>query len=341
MFRAKGVRRRNVASRRALSSIALAAVAAGTLAVTTGCGGKKKAAEAPKQVEKLTVGFTSGGHIPRIANGKASVGVWIGELGAELAFHLTADGTMHPWLVTSYRQASPTVWVYDVRKGVDFWDGHELTGADVAASWKWVGFSPGTNRGNFFKNVASITAPSKYVVRVTMKTPDATWRTVPAQFFMGVYEKTWLDAHGAHVGEPGTLLMGTGPWKPVNFNPTSGVDFVANPHYWRGAVPFKKIRVNFYTDEEGVALAARSGAIDLALSVTSPKTFARTSGGWHVTTVPTCGVGLISMPTRTPPFDDLHVRRAVAYATNRDDILAATGGTAITATDYLITPGLL
>ncbi|HET7571260.1 MAG TPA: ABC transporter substrate-binding protein [Gaiellaceae bacterium] len=313
------------------------------LAVLAACGSGKKTAtaEQPAQIAKLTVGFTSGGNIPRIANGKASVGVFIGELGAELAFHLTADGTMHPWLVTSSRQTDPTHWEYQVRKGVKFWDGNELTAADVAASWNWVGFSPGTNRGAFFKNVKSITAPSRYVVRVTMKTPDATWRTVPAQFFMGVYEKTWLDKHSAHVGEPKALIMGTGPWIPSNFNPTSGVDFRANPDYWRGAVPFKKIRVNFYTDEQGLALAARSGDIDLALSVSSPETFAKTSGGWKVTTVPTCGVGLISMPTKTPPFDDVHVRRAIAYAINREDILKATGGTAIEPTDYLITPGLL
>lgn len=347
MFRAMSLRR----PRRFASSL-LVAVAAGALVVTAASGAV--AAKKPKQIALLTVGFNGAGNVPTLGlthntSGSAAI-LGLAGLGQEFAFHLTPDGTMHPWLATGYRRLGTKGWAYSIRKGVKFWDGHELTAKDVAASWNFDGYHnvdgpvKGGTTSPFFSSVASVKATSKYVVLVTMKTPDATWRTVPSQYFMGISERSWLIAHDKTLGNPGTLMMGTGPWIPSNFNPTSGVDFTANPHYWNAKnypVPFKKIHVKFYAEEQSLALAARAGDIDFALSVGSPKTFKATSGGWPVTTAPTCGVGLLSMPTQTAPFNDIHVRRAIAYAVNKEDIVKALAGGASGPQDYLVVPSLL
>jgi peptide/nickel transport system substrate-binding protein len=350
MSRASTLQRRGRSSRRVVLSSLLVVAVAGALAVSaaTGAVTAKQA-----QIPLLNVGFNSGGNIPTIGLShqvSGSSGVWLAQLGEEQAFHLTADGVMHPWLALNYKRLGTNGWTYHIRSGVKFWDGHELTAADVAASWNFTafgdvdGFKPGARVNPFYKNVASIKATSKYHVLVTMKATDAAFRTVPSQYFAGIEERSWLIANDKNLGEPGTLMMGTGPWIPSNLNPTSGVDFTANPNYWNRKAyppPFKKIHVSFYNDEQGLALAARAGAVDFVLSVGSPKTFAATSGGWKVTTAPTCGVGIVSMPTQTAPFDDIHVRRAVAYALYRPDIIKALGGGAIGSTNYLVVPSLL
>jgi peptide/nickel transport system substrate-binding protein len=350
MSRASTLQRRGRSCRRVFLSTLVVVAVAGALAVSaaTGAVTAKQA-----QIAQLNVGYVSGGLLPTIGISNPNTpsnGVFLAQLGAELAFHLTPDGVMHPWLVMSWKRIGTAGWAYQVRPGVKFWDGHELTASDVAASWNFEGFAntagqqPGGTVRSFFKNVASIKATSKYHVLVTMKTADATWKTVPSQYFMGIFEKSFIEAHTNTLGQPGTLFVGTGPWVPSNFNPTSGVDWTANPNYWNKKthpVPFRKIHISFYTDEQSEALAARSGAIDLALNVGNPKTFQATSGGWKSTTAPTCGVGLITMPTQTEPFNDIHVRRAIAYALNRSDIIKALGGGASAPTDYLIAPSLL
>lgn len=336
-----------------LVSLLLVAVATGALAVSAATGAVKSNS-AHKQIALLNVGFNGGGNVPTLGlthntSGSAAV-LGLAGLGQEFAFHLTADGVMHPWLITNYRRIGALGWAYNVRQGVKFWDGHPLTAADVAASWNFDGWKnvDGPQKGGpaspFFGSVASIKATSKYVVLVTMKKADATWKTIPSQYFMGISERTWLIANDKTLGDPGTLMMGTGPYIPSNFNPTSGVDFTANPHYWNAKAyppPFKKIHVTFYNDEQSLALAARAGDIDIALSVGSPKTFQATSGGWPVTTAPTCGVGLLSMPTQTAPFNDIHVRRAIAYAINKPNIVKALAGGAMGPQNYMVVPSLL
>ncbi|HET7571255.1 MAG TPA: ABC transporter substrate-binding protein [Gaiellaceae bacterium] len=342
---------------RLLASSVLVAVATGALAVTAASGAvatkHKPVAKHAKQIALLRVGFNGSGNVPTIGithNVNGSSGIWLAQLGQEHAFHLTADGKMHPWLSTGYRRLGANGWAYSIRKGVKFFDGNTMTSKDVAASWNFYcfgdmdGLQPGGKVAGFCSSVKSITAPSKWVVLVTMKNADATWRTQVSQYYFGISERSWMTAHDKTMGEPGTLFMGTGPYMPTNFNPTSGVDFVANPHYWNAKKfppPFKKIHIAFYSDEQGLALAARAGDYDIALSVGSPKTFKATSGGWKVTTAATCGVGLLSMPTQTAPFNDIHVRRAIAYALNKGDIVKALAGGAMAPEDYMVVPSLL
>jgi peptide/nickel transport system substrate-binding protein len=327
----------------------LVALLAGALAASAATGSEK--ATPPKQIALVRVGFVApAAQIPTlvIRRTTGTSGYLISNLGGELAFRLTPDGKMQPWLVEAWKRIGTAGWSYRVRKGVKFWNGRELTAADVAASWNWVAYGntsgpPGTpNRWSvYFKNVESIKATSKYHVLVTMKSPDAAWKTVPTQFFMQIFEKRFIDAHDSTFGDPGTLFMGTGPWIPSNFNPASGVDWTANPRYWGRRIPFKKVRINFYTDGPSMALAARAGDIDFAhvYGAGDPKTFADTSG-WKVTTAPHCGIALITMPVHKAPFDDVHVRRAIAYAIERADILKASGVGAST-TNYMIGAGLL
>lgn len=360
MSRATNERRRAGVSRRMLVSSLVVALVTGALAVTASGATKSKLTAAQKeahraQIGQLNVGMVSGaGADPTLGTlpGVGSSIAFLIELGGENAFHLTSDGVMHPWLVTKYRRIGSVGWAYQVRKGVKFWDGHTMTAADVAGSWRlnaWGDMDSSTppagkGRSSFFKNVYSITTPSKYVVLVTMLKPDAAFRTIPSQYFTTIYEKAYFDAHKTDHGKPGVLFMGTGPYIPSNFRPTTGVDWTANPHYWNAAKyppPFKKIHVTFYADEQSEALAARAGDIDFVAAVGAPATFKATSGGWTVHTVGTCGVGMITMPTQTAPFNDIHVRKAIAYATNRADILKATGGGAVAQTNYIVARSLL
>jgi peptide/nickel transport system substrate-binding protein len=245
-------------------------------------------------------------------------------LSAELLMVIgPKDGKIHPWLATSVTQPGKAVYVYHLRHGVKFWDGTELTAADVAASWNYLRY-PGSQAAFFFTSVKTIKATAKYDVTVTLRHVDASWKWQVAGYAAPVFEKAFLEAHKGTFGQPGTLIMATGPWIPVSYDPTSSLEFKANPHWWGGKVNIQHISIKYFADETSEALAFRSGAVDIALQVDNPKAF-RSTSGLPVTSVSSCFSAYIGMETKYPPWNDVHVRRAVAYALNRTDLIKASG----------------
>ena len=219
-----------------------------------------------------------------------------------------------------------------------FWDGNELTAADVAYSLNY-NRAPGSLVDFGFASVKNITASGRYTVTVTLTHPDASWQYTPAGIQSQIFEQKFAQAHKGTYGKPGVLVMGTGPWEAVSLDPTKGAELSANPHWWGGKVPIQRIAFSFFSSDTSLALAFRAGELDLDPYILAPpKTFAATSGA-KLITAPSPNTGIFNMNTQVPPWNDIHVRRAVAYAINRADIIAANGGYA--APIYTLIPPVM
>ncbi|WP_083459605.1 ABC transporter substrate-binding protein [Jiangella muralis] len=291
-----------------------------------------------EHVAHLTVGIS--GQVPLVdpaQNIMSGMSVNINAL--ELLLQVDAEGNLEPWLASEWKQVSDTVYEYTLREGVTFWDGTELTSEDVKYSWDRMAPSSG-GTSTIFAAVAGIEAPDKYTVRVTLHQPDASWQYVPAMFYAAVYQKAHAEQAGEEFGHPATLAVGTGPWKLDSLNPTSGMELSAYEGYWGGKPPIDRVSVKFFTDNNSMALAMRAGEIDIAPGIAEPEGFVAAAGTASTYTTATCATALVSMPTQTEPWDDIHVRRAVAHAINRDDIIAATQGQAGAPLHTLISPQL-
>ena len=156
---------------------------------------------------------------------------------------------------------------------------------------------------------------------------------------MGIFEKKFFEAHKSSFGQPGTGVVGTGPWEFTSYNGTSSAELKANPHYWGGKVKIQKVSVQFFSSETSEALAFRDGEIDLAFPIDN-KAFASTAG-MKLTTVPSYAVqGDFGMNVLQKPWNNVHVRLAVAYALNRTALINAWGGYADPVYQFL-TAGLL
>jgi peptide/nickel transport system substrate-binding protein len=224
--------------------------------------------------------------------------------------------------------------VYHLRPGVKFWDGRPLTAQDVANAVNYYR-DPGSTNAFLFSSVKSVVALDKSRVAFTLKHADATFKWVPAQYSSEVFEKAFGDAHKGSLGRPGVGTMGTGPWKIVSFDPTQGLELAANDKYWGGKPQIRRISVKFFADENSMALAFRAGEIDVAPLVLGAQAFASTANT-KLISKPSCQTAIFTMNTQAPPFNDIHVRRAVAYATNRADLIKANGGYA--SPNYAIIP---
>ena len=310
-------------------------LAAGLAAGLTACSGATSTAassSANEVIPLLRAGIDS--PEPGLDMTKNINASLIDQLGLESLLKYGPQGQLEPDLATSWTQTSPVTYVYHLRQGVKFWDGHPLTATDVAYSLNY-DRGAGSELAFAFTAVKSITATSPDTVTVTLTQPQASWQYVPAEETSYVFEKQFQQAHQATFGNPGTLVMGTGPWQITSLDPTKGAEVSANPNWWGGKVPIQRISFSFYSSETSEALAFRAGEIDIDPNVSNPESFAATSGA-KLLTASACDNGFLTMNTTLPGWNDVHVRRAVAYTLNRSDIIAAHGG--YTQPVYTLTP---
>src|SRR5262249_50886362 len=150
-------------------------------------------------------------------------------------------------LAQSFKQVNDFAYVYNLRHGVKFWDGNEMTADDVANALNYQRF-PGTTTATRYQSIRDIKAVDKYTVRINLKHRDAGWRT-KLSWTGVIYEKKFWEDHKATFGQPGTLTMCTGAWKPVSFNPTTGIELDAFPGYWGGKPNIDHISIKYFANE--------------------------------------------------------------------------------------------
>jgi len=314
----------------AMTAVLAALAAAGLTACGGGTSASSSAASATIPLLRVGLPFTE----PNLDETKNIGADWVTGLGLENLVKFGPRGELEPVLATSWAQTSPMTYVYHLRHGVTFWDGRPLTAADVVYSLDY-DRAAGSDVAFAFASVKTITATDPSTVTVTLAHPDASWQYVPAEENSYIFEKQFAQAHHGTFGKPGTLVMGSGPWKIDSLDSTKGAQVSANAHWWGGRVPIQRISLIFYSSETSEALAFRAGEIDVVPQINSPKSFAAASGAKLLVT-PSCGNGFFGMNVRDPGWNDVHVRRAVAYALNRTDIIAANGGYATPI--YTLTP---
>ncbi len=232
------------------------------------------------------------------------------------------DGKVKPGLASSIEQPNQTTYVYNLRSGVKFSNGHPVTAADVVYSLDRNLTGKEVWTRSYWGSVSSVSARGNSAVVIKLKHPNAVWEDILA-FTSPIIERAQAERAGEKaLGTPGNLVIGSGPWEFSEYKPEAGVRLVANP-YWTGTKqPARKIDVSLFKNETSLALALRSGAIEGAFLYEDPKIFANIPGMRRIT-APGDFVRLIVMNTTRAPFNDLHVRRAVAHAIDAKGIIKA------------------
>lgn len=247
----------------------------------------------------------------------------IESLAVQSLVEFEPDGKVKPGLASSIEHPNPTTYIYTIRSGERFSDGRPLTIADVVFSLERNHGKEALIAKSLWAAVSSISARGDSAVIVKLKRPEAAWPDI-----MGVSSEIIEKAQAERVGEkalgtPGDLPIGTGPWKFDSYQPEVGVHLSRNP-YWTGArQPAEKIDISIFKQESSLALALRSGSIDGTFDAEgSPKVFTNVPGV-DVLSAPGFGVVDLGLKTSSPPFTDLHVRRAIAYATDVNGMIKA------------------
>ncbi|WP_214106827.1 ABC transporter substrate-binding protein [Acrocarpospora catenulata] len=306
--------------------------------VISGCTGGSTDGSGDDAIDAVKIGSSA---VTTLDYTKSNVGYGsgLGSLMLEPLLIIDADGELQPWLAESWKQPKPTVYEYHLRDGVTFSDGTKLTAQDVVFSYDYYRGDGSANSYNFPSSLRSIEAVDDRTVRVTLNEPNAAWAVVPARSQLGIFSKAFYDANRSSFGQPGTGVIGTGPWALAEFDPTSQATLTANSAYWGGAPDIQKVDWTFFSTDTSAAIAFRSGELDVYFPDEN-RAFSSTAGT-ELIAVPGAGdTGNFVMNVLVKPWNDVHVRRAVAMALDRAALVEAWGGFAEPA-DYFIPPTLL
>ena len=148
------------------------------------------------------------------------------------------DLSLTPMLATSWKQTSPTVWRFELRKGVQFHDGTPFTADDVVFSLArtQVEGSDMKSYTNDFKDVRKIDG---HTVEIETKTPFPILPDVLSLVY--IMSKKWCETNQATVpvdrrkGVENTASFkanGTGPFRVRERQPNVRTVFTRNGSYW-------------------------------------------------------------------------------------------------------------
>ena len=123
-------------------------------------------------------------------------------------------------------------------------------------------------------------------------------------------------------------IVGSGPYTLQSFEPNVRAVLKRDPHYWgagpaNGATPVNRIVFDFLGSPAAALAAVREGEAQMTSPPPDPALIrsAKEIGGVQVQAVPSLFFEHIILNTRKPPLDDPRVRRALAFAIDRRQIV--------------------
>jgi peptide/nickel transport system substrate-binding protein len=226
-------------------------------------------------------------------------------------------------------------WTFQLRKGVKFSSGNELTSADVKYSFdralkmnkgillsmlKFVGIDSATK----------MMADEPYVFKVKLSKPNPVLPHIFAQAANSVvldakvvganatkddpFAEKWLRNHAA----------GSGPYMLEKYEPGNQVVYTANKKYWKGAPKLEKVIYKTVPSGPDRVMLLMGGAIDIAYDLTplDLTTTLKGARGVKIASFPTTSTTVFFGNNKLAPFDNVKVRQALCYAMPYDALIS-------------------
>src|SRR5258707_10705271 len=148
------------------------------------------------------------------------------------------------------------VYTFKIRQGVKFHDGTPLTADDIAASWKKVIFPPEgvvSPRQSNFVMVDKIEAPDPTTIVFRLKFATDAFLPALADPYAFIYRKAVLDKD-IHWYEKN--ILGSGPFKFVNYETGQSITGVRNPDYYHAGLPYLDGFTGIFADKQATRVDA-------------------------------------------------------------------------------------
>jgi peptide/nickel transport system substrate-binding protein len=235
-----------------------------------------------------------------------------------------------PWLATDVRQVDATTWDVDLRDDVTWHDDEAFTPEDVVFSFHFMHAAPTgrfTHHVNDTPSISTIDVTGEHSVRFVCDYSCPELGTVTLADLPILPEHVWSKVDPAKAKEVTDLPVGTGPFKLVDYSPTSGYRFEANENYFAGTPTVGELVMPVIADSSAAFTALSSGQIDAADRALTPELVDRftASSDIGVITVAPLSYPELKLNFTREPFVQSDFRAALNLAVDRDQILDVVG----------------
>ena len=213
---------------------------------------------------------------------------------------------------------------FHLRKGVRWQDGVEFTSDDVLFTYRIV-TDPKTPTpyGSNYGPVSKVEAPDRYTVKVTYKEPF-----VPAieAWGMGIVPKHLLEGKDVSSPEVNRTPVGTGPYRLKEWVTGQKIVLEAFDGYFEGRPGMDRIIARVIPDSATMFLELKFGGIDF-MGLTPPQYKLQAGTDFfnryfQKFKYPAFGYTYLGYNLSAPLFSDVRVRRALAHAVNKQEVIA-------------------
>ena len=273
------------------------------------------------------------------------IGVWntagnlttysIGNSWNDWVLYLTFDKLLEPspyqsagrgWLATEVVQTSADgrVWEAEIRRGVKWHDGTELTAEDVVFTYEYYRDGPAnrwTHHVSDVPRIDRIEAIGPYRVRFTAPRPMPNFDLVTAPEMPIMQKAQW-----ATIRDPRTLTappVGTGPYKLADYKADEYYHFVAHKDYWAGKPLVDELTLVMIKDPQTIFTALRTGEIDGAARAMPPELVKEwiKDPAIEIAQAPSLWGTWLEMNLNAPVFNDRALRNAISLAVDPDQMV--------------------
>ena len=167
-----------------------------------------------------------------------------------------------PGLAESWEQVDDTTYRFNLRQGVQFSNGREMTADDVVTSFERI-IDP--ELGSYILNTVplqSVTKVDDYTVEIGIASPfGAFLSAITTEAASIIPGQEYLDG----TFDPTVEMLGTGPFVLEEHLPDESWTFVRNPHHWREGLPkADRVKVLIIPEDATMLAALRDGRINIA-----------------------------------------------------------------------------
>jgi len=229
---------------------------------------------------------------------------------------IEGDGKVVPLLAAGPPEiaADAKTYTFKLRPGVKFSNGEALTSADVKFTFERDAAEKSTNKEKaVFANIASIETPDDVTVVLHLNEPNPN-----LQFNLG--ENTGVILEPKSADTDATQPVGTGPYKLGAWVKGSSISLVKWDGFRDAAkIKIKKATFRIINDQAAQTTALLAGDLDAFPRFGALCNVKQFQGDARFTVLlgSTEGKTIVSTNNKQKPFDDVRVRRALAYAIDR------------------------
>jgi peptide/nickel transport system substrate-binding protein len=250
--------------------------------------------------------------------------IWIFEQIYEMLYTVTPDGKdVQPWLATSYELSDDQLnWTFHLRQGVKFSSGQPMTSADVKFSIDQASAVYPEGWGYINSAIKKITTPDENTVVITTKYPWSPLLADLSLFSNGIIPNNY---GGKTSKEFYQAPVGTGPFMWDHWTKGQELKLVKNPNYWQQGKPYlDSVTWTTVGDDNTRILQLKGGQAQVdEFPPWSSVSDLQNTQGVKMNLFPSTRTDYMLFNERVKPFDDVHVRRAISYAIDREAIVKA------------------